>query len=28
MFAPRMLRAILSDELGRLDAYVREHRPA
>jgi uncharacterized protein YndB with AHSA1/START domain len=28
VFAPRMLRAILSDELGRLDAYAREHRPA
>jgi hypothetical protein len=28
MFAPRMLRAVLTDELGRLDAYVREHRPA
>ena len=28
MFAPRMLRAILTDELGRLDAYAREHRPA
>lgn len=28
MFAPRMVRAILTDELGRLDAYAREHRPA
>ncbi len=28
MFAPRMLRAIITDELGRLDAYAREHRPA
>jgi len=28
MFAPRMLRAILTDELGRLDAYARERRPA
>jgi carbon monoxide dehydrogenase subunit G len=28
MFAPRMLRAVLTDELGRLDAYAREHRPA
>jgi uncharacterized protein YndB with AHSA1/START domain len=28
MFAPRMLRAILTDELGRLDAYAREHRTA
>ena len=28
MFAPRLLRAILTDELGRLDAYAREHRPA
>jgi uncharacterized protein YndB with AHSA1/START domain len=27
-FAPRMLRAVLADELGRLDAYAREHRPA
>ncbi|HET7245859.1 MAG TPA: hypothetical protein VFJ07_13595 [Streptosporangiaceae bacterium] len=27
-FAPRMVRAILTDELGRLDAYAREHRPA
>lgn len=28
MFAPRMLRAIIIDELGRLDVYAREHRPA
>jgi hypothetical protein len=28
MFAPRMLRAVLTDELGRLDAYARELRPA
>ena len=28
MFAPRMLRAVLTDELGRLDAYAREHRQA
>jgi carbon monoxide dehydrogenase subunit G len=28
MFAPRLIRAILTDELGRLDAYAREHRPA
>ena len=28
MFAPRMLRAVLTDELGRLDTYAREHRPA
>jgi carbon monoxide dehydrogenase subunit G len=28
MFAPRMLRAVLTDELGRLDAYAREHRSA
>jgi len=28
VFAPRMLRAVLADELGRLDAYAREHRPA
>ena len=28
MFAPRMLRAVLTDELGRLDADAREHRPA
>jgi len=27
VFAPRMLRAIITDELGRLDAYAREHRP-
>ena len=27
MFAPRMMRAILTDELGRLDAYAHEHRP-
>ncbi len=26
MFAPRVLRAIYSDELRRLDAYAREHR--
>lgn len=28
VFAPRMLRAIITDELGRLDAYARERRPA
>jgi uncharacterized membrane protein len=28
MFAPRVLRAIYADELERLDAYAREHRPA
>jgi Polyketide cyclase / dehydrase and lipid transport len=28
MFAPRMVRTIVTDELGRLDAYAREHRPA
>ena len=28
VFAPRMMRAVLTDELGRLDAYAREHRPA
>ena len=28
MFAPRMPRAVLTDELGRLDADAREHRPA
>jgi carbon monoxide dehydrogenase subunit G len=28
VFAPRMLRAVLTDELARLDAYAREHRPA
>jgi uncharacterized protein YndB with AHSA1/START domain len=28
MFAPRVLRAIYADELKRLDAYAREHRPA
>jgi hypothetical protein len=27
MFAPRVLRAILADELKRLDAYAREHHP-
>jgi uncharacterized protein YndB with AHSA1/START domain len=27
-FAPRVLRAIYADELKRLDAYAREHRPA
>lgn len=26
-FAPRVLRAIYADELKRLDAYAREHRP-
>ena len=26
MFAPRVLRAIFTDELSRLDAYAREHR--
>lgn len=28
VFAPRMLRAIITDELARLDAYALEHRPA
>jgi hypothetical protein len=28
MLAPRMMRAILTDELGRLDAYAHEHRAA
>jgi Polyketide cyclase / dehydrase and lipid transport len=28
MFAPRMLRAIYTDELRRLDGYAREHRSA
>ena len=28
IIAPRMLRAVLADELGRLDAYARQHRPA
>jgi uncharacterized protein YndB with AHSA1/START domain len=28
MFAPRVLRTIYLDELGRLDAYAREHRSA
>jgi hypothetical protein len=28
MFAPRALGAIYADELKRLDAYAREHRPA
>ena len=28
MFAPRALGAVLADELSRLDAYVRETRPA
>jgi uncharacterized protein YndB with AHSA1/START domain len=28
MFAPRVMRAIYADELERLDAYAREHRPA
>ena len=27
MFAPRVLHAIYADELERLDAYAREHRP-
>jgi uncharacterized protein YndB with AHSA1/START domain len=27
-FAPRVMRAIYADELKRLDAYAREHRPA
>jgi Polyketide cyclase / dehydrase and lipid transport len=27
MFAPRVMRAIYADELNRLDAYAREHRP-
>jgi uncharacterized protein YndB with AHSA1/START domain len=28
MFAPRVMRGIYLDELNRLDAYAREHRPA
>lgn len=28
MFAPRVLRGIYADELGRLDTYAREHRTA
>ena len=28
MFGPRVMRAIYADELKRLDAYAREHRPA
>jgi len=28
LFAPRAVRAINADELSRLDAYAREHRPA
>ena len=28
LFAPRVLRGIYADELSRLDAYAREHRPA
>jgi uncharacterized protein YndB with AHSA1/START domain len=28
MFAPRVMRAIYTDELNRLDAYAREHRSA
>jgi hypothetical protein len=28
IFAPRVLRAIYTDELKRLDAYAREHRSA
>lgn len=28
MFAPRVMRAIYTDELSRLDAYAREHRSA
>jgi hypothetical protein len=28
MFAPRVMRTIYTDELKRLDAYAREHRPA
>jgi Polyketide cyclase / dehydrase and lipid transport len=28
LFAPRMMRRLYADELGRLDAYAREHRPA
>lgn len=28
LLAPRMMRAILADELGRLDAYARWHQPA
>ena len=27
MFAPRVMRAIYTDELDRLDTYAREHRP-
>jgi Polyketide cyclase / dehydrase and lipid transport len=27
LFAPRLMRALLADELGRLDAYARWHRP-
>jgi hypothetical protein len=27
LFAPRVLRALYADELQRLDAYAREHRP-
>jgi hypothetical protein len=28
LFAPRLMRALLADELSRLDAYAREHHPA
>jgi uncharacterized protein YndB with AHSA1/START domain len=28
LFAPRVLRALLADELSRLDVYAREHHPA
>ena len=28
MFAPRVMRAVYTDELRRLDVYAREHRPA
>ena len=27
LFAPRVLRVLYTDELQRLDAYAREHRP-
>jgi hypothetical protein len=27
LFAPRVMRALYADELERLDAYAREHRP-
>jgi Polyketide cyclase / dehydrase and lipid transport len=28
LFAPRVMRGLFADELSRLDAYAREHRPA